>query len=327
MRRLLATALFLAAACGKAPARPGKGGWTVGVAAPEARYLGAAAVARGRIHYLGGVALVDPGNPSSAQRTSERVDVFDPLTGTWSDGPSLPAAAPRHHLAVAVQDDRIYVLGGYVGVAATGGAVAIDGCYVLDGGAWRAIARAPVARQGATAQAIGGRIYVAGGGTDETAAMADLWIYDPAADTWTAGPPMPTPRSHLASCAVDGRMVVGGGFQGDVLVDSLDVVESYDPASGTWRALGHLPTARGALGAAPLSGGCAFVGGFHWSGQARTSDAMEWIGPTGTALSLAPLPEARHGMGAVALGGRVWAVGGAPTPFAGYSTLVQIFTP
>ena len=50
-----------------------------------------------------------------------------------------------------------------------------------------------------------GRLYLIGGN------QRDVAIYDPATDTWTRGPDLPTARSGLVSAGMDGRSVVMGG--------------------------------------------------------------------------------------------------------------------
>ncbi len=302
---------------------PRSGAWRTLGQAPTARYQGSAVVRRGVVYYMGGLLLA----PNGLQETSSAVDIFDPVAGTWTAGPALPDAAPKHHLAVAVQDDVIYLLGGYVGSSSDpAGPVAVTACFALDDAGWQEIHSAPMARQGATAQSIGGRIYVAGGGTDETTAVASLFVYDPAGDSWTAGTAMPTARSHVASCAVAGRMIVGGGFAGETPA-TLATVEELDPATGAWTSLPDLPTPRGALGAASLGTACIFVGGFRWGPPLAFATTERFDATTLAWSEVAPMAQARHSMGVTALGGAIYAIDGSPVPFAGYSDLVEEFRP
>ena len=67
-------------------------------------------MARGRVYFLGGITGVF-GDIRTA-RPSRRVDVFDPIAHAWTVGPELPEDAPKHHLAVTVWNDAIYVVGG-----------------------------------------------------------------------------------------------------------------------------------------------------------------------------------------------------------------------
>ena len=67
---------------------------------------GAALGADGRIYVVGGTPLF-----SSSSEPIDRVQVYDPRTDSWSNGPSLNVA--RHgHAVVATPDGKIYAIGG-----------------------------------------------------------------------------------------------------------------------------------------------------------------------------------------------------------------------
>jgi N-acetylneuraminic acid mutarotase len=67
--------------------------------------LAAARGADGRIYVIGGVPRY-----GSAESLAT-VEIYDPATNSWSEGPSL--RTPRHgHAAVATHDGRVYVIGG-----------------------------------------------------------------------------------------------------------------------------------------------------------------------------------------------------------------------
>src|SRR5215831_12372473 len=73
----------------------GPGSWRSVQSLPTARFEGYAATVNGRIYSLAGITdvCVDLSNACE----TDRVDVFDPSTGTWTAAPPLPPAAPRHH--------------------------------------------------------------------------------------------------------------------------------------------------------------------------------------------------------------------------------------
>ena len=70
----------------------------------------------------------------------------------------------------------------------------------------------PKARDHAAVAVVEGKIYFAGGRFGASTDRTDLLdIYDPKTNTWTSGPPMPTPRSGLAGTVYKGLFMVLGG--------------------------------------------------------------------------------------------------------------------
>jgi N-acetylneuraminic acid mutarotase len=291
-----------------APQTDGGDSWHTGTPLPEARTEVFAIAAGGKIYVLGGIPSTGGG--------SSHVDIWD--GSAWSAGPALPFEG--HHLAVAVVSDKIYLLGGYEGANFAPRA----DTWVLDT-AWTQLADQPIARGAATAQAIGGIIYVAGGSSGG-AALPDLYAYDSAANTWAQKPIMLTPREHLASCVLGGKFITIGGR--DPITSNKNAVEAYDPAANAWSALAPMPTARGGLAATVASGVCYVVGGERWdtNTEPTTYDNNEsFDGNAWTTQS--PLPTRRHGLGAATLNGQVYVIAGGPMHGFTYSNVVEIFTP
>ena len=115
---------------------------------------------------------------------------------------------------------------------------------------WQQVASMPQGIHRHAATAMGGKIYVSGGDTDEGTAST-LFVFDPQANTWSELTSMGTPRSHHASAAIRGKLYVfGGGKYGN---DRVASVEAYDPISNRWAYVSDLPRgARGALVAVAL---------------------------------------------------------------------------
>jgi hypothetical protein len=84
-------------------------------------------------------------------------------------------------------------------------------------------------------------------------------IYDPATNTWTSGPPLPTARSGLAYAYYKGMAIVlGGEFPQEkrTFVEN----EGFDVKANTWRILAPMPQGRHAAGATS-DGKNLYVGG------------------------------------------------------------------
>lgn len=293
------------------PADQTTGNWRNGAAVPEARTEVVAVAARGKIYLLGGL---------SESGGSDRVDIYDPKTDSWSTGPMLPAQAPRHHMAAAVHGDRIYLLGGYREASFSPTAAT----WQLDT-TWTQRMMQPLSRGAATAQTLGDRIYVTGG-ADGNTIYAETYAYDPVADSWTMRRAMPTAREHLASCATQGKLLVAGGR---TAAGNLDTAELYDPTADSWTTLPKLPTARGGLAGATLGDFCHIVGGESLTSPPPNTFAHNegFDALTGRWKSFAPLPTARHGLGVAALDGALYVMAGGETAGFSYSARVEIFTP
>jgi N-acetylneuraminic acid mutarotase len=325
----LACALALASCQANQPphdAGNGPGTWTEVRPVDQRRFEAAAATIGGKLYFFGGISdLCTDGSPACVV---DRVDAYDPATQTWTPAPPLPAGAPHHHLSLAVVNDVVYVVGGFVGILGTPQTFTpVAKAWAFDGTQWTARADAPMARGAATAQVIDGKIYVAGGGVAEPSALALLTTYDPTLDEWSTLAPMPTAREHLASCVLGGQFVAIGGWRNDRTVVS--TVEAYDPATDHWTSLQPIPTARGGLGGAVLDGTCYAIGGEQWSGPdpGTFADVQGLDALDGTWQSFAPLVHARHGIGTAALAGALYVVGGGPSRGNSYSNEVAVFEP
>ena len=87
-----------------------------------------------------------------------------------------------------------------------------------------------------------GLVYVFGGRSVTGAALRSVEVYDPRANRWQDGAPMPTGRVFLAAAlASDGRIYAAGGAIG---LHATRVVEAYAPTARTWRKAPPLPSRR-----------------------------------------------------------------------------------
>ena len=111
----------------------------------------------------------------------------------------------------------------------------------------------PTGREHHAAAALGGWLYVAGGRLPSNTDAFER--YDPATNTWTELPSLPTARSGIAAAVLDGRIHVFGG-EGNQFSSTgvFEQNESYDPITNSWRTELPMAIPRHGIGAATIDG-------------------------------------------------------------------------
>jgi N-acetylneuraminic acid mutarotase len=156
---------------------------------------------------------------------SNALEAYDPATDVWTSKAPMPT--PRMTSAVAVVNNILYVIGG---IGASGASLTTVEAYDPATNTWTTKAPMPTARHFMAAAVVNNSVYVIGGvhftGPQGSDVLALVEAYDPAANTWTTMPPMPSPRYGLAA-AVLGSVVyaMAGDFNGPVV----NTVEAYTP--------------------------------------------------------------------------------------------------
>lgn len=195
-------------------------GWQPIADLPEGRAAGTAVALEGKVYVAGGIAATN--------RLAARMLVYDTATGRWTAAPGPPR--PREHLAGAAQAGRIYTMGGRT--AATGNLAAFE-VYDPAAGRWTAQPDLPTPRGGlAGAATCSGLVVAAGGetvGAGRSATFPEVEAFDPAAATWRALPPLPTPRHGLGVVTVGTTLyTLGGGPRPGLTVSA--ATEALDTA-------------------------------------------------------------------------------------------------
>jgi hypothetical protein len=172
---------------------------------------------------------------------------------------------------------------------------------------WVRAVAAPAALTEVAAAVHQGRIWVAGG-LDASGRAVDLaLVYDPVADSWTNGPPLPVAVHHSALVSTGDALFLIGGYADDGFGAPTDAVYRLQ-AEGGWVPDEPLPEPRGAGAAAwNGNGGIMYGGGV---GPAGVSDTVFVRGDDGW-RPLAALSRPREHLAASSLGaGAVSFLGG-----------------
>ena len=235
----------------------------------------------------------------------------EPDGGGWRWRPPVIAALAAAAIAVGL----VVVLGAGDDEAPTRAANTPSGSAVpasttaptlAAGDAWRSLRDIPAARQQVAAAEVAGTVWVAGGLAGEDVSDR-VDGYDPAIDTWKAGPPLPIPLHHATAVAYDDELVVIGGWSprdGDLSAVTSDRVLVL--RDGKWADLPPLTHPR-AAGAAAVVGDKIVVTGGQADGElvAETEvfDGKQWS-------DAAELPTPREHLAATADGRYAYVVGG-----------------
>jgi N-acetylneuraminic acid mutarotase len=191
---------------------PGADRWTELPSSTVPRAAHALQAIDGKLYAAGGA------NSQTDQLTS--LEIYDLQSQTWSSGASMPTG--RNHVASAVVDQRLYVLGGRPPLN-----LSMVERYDPATNSWTTVAPLNTPRSGFAAAVVGRRI-VAFGGEGPAGTIAPVEVYDVDADSWSSLPDMRTPRHGLGGVSKGSRVYAleGGpepGFAFSRAVEFLDV--------------------------------------------------------------------------------------------------------
>jgi N-acetylneuraminic acid mutarotase len=280
------------------------------------------AAAGGKMYVLGGLA---PG-----WKPRGLVFEYDSAADKWAKKKPMPLAS--HHLAVVEFNGKIHVFGGFIPPQSGPPAwVPIDNAWEYDpaNDSWKALAPMPTKRGSAVAAAVGGKIYVIGGGgispgskepaihpTKPHLAVGTVEEYDPATNSWRARTSMPTPRNHSGIGVVGEKIYVIGGRTGAAFIGvgaNSDIVEEYDPATDAWGPIkARMPTPRSAVAYATYKDRIYIAGGeFQDERLMAAFWVVEAYHPATNSWSTLPrMSVPRHGLAGATVGNRLHFVTG-----------------
>jgi N-acetylneuraminic acid mutarotase len=181
---------------------PAAGEWSVKTPMPTARSAMATGVIDGKLYVAGG-------RPPRGHDFA----VYDPAADAWQVLPDLPTQ--RNHLAAGTIGGKLYVAGGRFGGGVGSEMTAAHEVFDPATGTWTAAAPLPRPRAGVNGIAVGNCLYVFGGEGNDAhpqGIFPDMDVYDAAADSWRALPPLPVPVHGVTGAAFfDGWIQLPGG--------------------------------------------------------------------------------------------------------------------
>ncbi len=248
---------------------------------------------------------------------------------------AAPFPMPDEELYGTAVNGKMYVIGGWD----DGKAAGINYEYDPATDKWTQKKGMPRSAHHAAIATANGKLYVIGGfvppkdtqiptgGAWEP--IADVWEYDPAADSWKSLASLPTKRGAAVAVEVEGKIYVIGGattvagskdpyftFFGPSLV--LTTNEVFDPATNKWESRRPMSVARNHAYAAAVNGKIYVIGGRTGHAfilSATNTDVVEEYSPVSDMWS-APkerMPTPRSGGAWGTDGRRIYVAGGEVT--------------
>lgn len=161
------------------------------------------------------VCVIGGGNWSPQSPPTDRVRFLDPVAGAWFWATPLPV--PLGAPAAAVLGDTIIVATGWADSGPTNRAwLGLVDSLAPGQLTWREIDTLPgVGRCRASAVAVNGRFYLAGGLLADGRCSRAVFCWDPALETWLYQPDLPAPVADAGPLARLGDWIhVAGGYPG-----------------------------------------------------------------------------------------------------------------
>ncbi|MDZ4699984.1 MAG: kelch repeat-containing protein [Rhodothermales bacterium] len=237
--------------------------------------------------------------------------------GSWEAVETPNSPEPRFESGFVEVGGRMYMIGGL------GNPPAYTSIYDPQTNTWNRGANVPELVHHFQAVPYAGKIYVAGAWTDidrKQVGISHVWVYDPAADTWTQGPEIPEHRRRGGAGAIvydDHLYLIAGNVGGHgPPAEAKTWLDRMDLATGNWEELPDAPHRRDHFQA-------AVVDGRIYAAAGRTSDVVGFIDSTvavvdvydiakgsWSSLNDAPIPTERAGTPTAAVGKYIVVAGG-----------------
>lgn len=300
--------------------------WIRAAALQEARGHLSAVVLRGKIYAIGG----QHGHDATTSDV-RRVDVYDPGANTWTRAADLPFSRSHCEAATFVLNDRIILVGGKSSSLGQGALSSVVE-YNPDANQWVGLLSLPANLVACSAQAIGCKIIVAGGGQGSLTSPVNETRIGMFEDKWEVGPSMPLDMSEVACGIIGNKLyIVGDGTDYTAILDlptmtwsvsyvvrpfpyhhhaaevyngklylfgSLDdngfgKMQIYDPVADSWSVGPTAPFLSGSCCSTLINGEMYVSGGcVNWI--IATSEHAKYNPINNIWTSLAPMPRATH---------------------------------
>ena len=207
---------------------------------------------------------------------------------------AAPYPVPILDQAVATLGNKLYSFGGV-----SAGAISAS-AYRFDGSVWTPIAALPVALEYPAVASNGQYLYIIGGANIAGTAVATVYRYDPAANTYSSMAPAPTAAWNNAAVYLDGKIYKIGGSVTTPSIASTNAVEVYNIAGNNWVTVSNYPIAASFISVFVRNGFIYAAGGSDATSSTSTAKTYRYDPSTNLwdDIAMADLPQTRWGAAA-----------------------------
>ena len=184
----------------------------------------------------------------------------------------------------------------------------------------------PGVRQEHSVVALAGEIYIVGGYSPTSTAVATVYAYNPTTRMWRGIRAFPQVLNHANAAVVGNTLYVVGFYIGSSQTNTSGQVYAYDPSADAWTERTAMPpgTQRASGCVAALGENIYLFGGAR---GAAVSDASVYDTMADSWRMLPALPEAREHCAAGAIAGVVYIAAGRAAAINGFRPSTLAFDP
>ncbi len=263
-----------------------------GTGTAHPRHENAFVEAGGKYYLLGGRGL-------------KPVDIFDPLTKSWTQGKQAPIEL--HHFQAVSHEGLIYVIGAFTGPYPY--EIPISNIYIYDPleNLWIVGPEIPQHRRRGAAGLVvhEGKFYIVCGIVNGHSSHWVPWLdeYDPQMGTWRELSDAPRARDHFQAVVSNGRIYAAGGrnsgFGETPFQATIPEVDVYNIENNSWTTLdtiqGNIPTLRAGCTSVIWKGKLLVIGGESPTQNVAHNEVEALDLRTETWNTLPSLKRGRHG--------------------------------
>lgn len=229
-----------------------------------------------------GKVLVVGGGYGINEETLKDVEIYDPLTNSWTTRSPMINGRNSHTATLLNNGEVLVGGGGSIGSSGSNPLPYVE-IYNPTNNSWRSVESMSMARSGHTATLLqNGKVLVVGGfdklGSDYNPPLSTAELYNPLTNTWSPAGNMVDARAwHTSTILPSGKVLVGGGVgAGSYTTTILNSVELYDPLTNSWSQVTPMNVFRFFHDAVLLPNGKVFVvGGINDKGSDQIGNSTK----------------------------------------------------